>query len=227
MITTNEKFENSIKFIVFLIDSLSRLLYTFHDIMNNTINDQITTRIENMVNTNVFTTSDFKDLGKLATVRKVLSRLEEKGMIVRVMNGVYYRPPSKRSNVDPDKVAHALAKRFHWTIAPCGEVALNKLGISKQSPIVYSYVSDGPYRKYNWDSATITFKHRANRLITNMSNDTLLVTESLKALSKDNVTNTVIAKYKKLFTKQQKKQILKESKDTSEWIYQIIQEICL
>lgn len=195
--------------------------------MNNTINAQIAKRIEMMEKANVFTTADFKDVAQLSTIRKVLSRLEEKGMIVRVMDGVYYRPPSNKSDVDPDKVAHALAKRYHWTIAPCGEAALKKLGLAKQSPTVYSYVSDGPYREYSWDNNIITFKHRANRQITNMSLDTLLVTESLKALSKDNVTKKVITRYKNLFSSKQKKQILKESKDTSEWIYKIIQEICL
>lgn len=195
--------------------------------MNNTINGQITSRIKKMETTNVFTTADFRDVATLATTRKVLSRLEEKGMIIRVMDGVYYRPPSNNANVDLDEVAHALAKRYHWTIAPCGQAALQSLGLAKQSPTVYSYVSDGPYREYSCNGNIITFKHRANRQITNMSKETLLVMESLKALSKDSITKKVISKYKQLFTDKQKKQILRESQDASEWIYQIIQEICL
>lgn len=196
--------------------------------MKKTINEQITERIEMMEKSAVFMTADFKDIAKLSTIRKVLSRLEEKHLIIRVMNGVYYRPPSnKAKKVDPDNVAHALAKRYHWTIAPSGNGALVKLGLLAHPYNSYCYVSDGPYRCYQLDGTTITFQHRTNRQITNMSIETLLVIESLKALSKDNVDQKIISKLRKTFTKSQKKQILQEAIDSSEWIYRIIQEICL
>ena len=33
---------------------------------------------------------------------------------------------------DPDAVAKALARSYYWTIAPCGNTALNLLGLSAQ-----------------------------------------------------------------------------------------------
>ena len=80
---------------------------------------------------------------------------------------------------NPERVAYAIARGFHWTIAPCGDVALNKLGLSTQVPVVWSYISDGPYRKFSWDNITLSFKHRANREISFMSETTSLVVEAV------------------------------------------------
>ena len=77
-------------------------------------------------------------------------------------------------------MANALARSYHWTIAPYGNTALNFLGLSTQVTATWSYISDGTYRIYEWNSTRIEFKHRANREITGLSYITVLVVQELK-----------------------------------------------
>ena len=65
---------------------------------------------------------------------------EEKN-IRRIMDGVYEKSIYSKLlkeyiPANPDAVAYAIARSFRWTIAPCGDVALNKLGLSTQVPVV-------------------------------------------------------------------------------------------
>ena len=122
----------------------------------------------------VFVTSDFIDIATITTIRKCLGRQVEEKAIRRIIDGVYEKPVysnllKEYVPANPEKVAYAIARGYHWTIAPCGDVALNKLGLSTQVPVVWSYISDGPYRKFAWDNVNIEFKHRTNRQISFMS----------------------------------------------------------
>lgn len=128
---------------------------------------------------------------------------------------------------NPEKVAYAIARGFQWTIAPCGDVALNKLGLSTQVPVVWSYISDGPYRNFSWDNVTISFKHRTNRQISFMSESTSLVAEAIKTLGKDRVDAAVIKSLKNRLPEDERKQILEEATGVSEWIYEVIRKVCL
>ena len=137
----------------------------------------------------IFSTSDFADIADTNTVRSALYRLVQDKILRRVINGIYEKP--KYSKLldeyvapDPDAVAKALARSYHWTIAPCGNTALNMLGLSTQVTAVWSYISDGPYKTYEWNSTRIEFKHRTNKEITGLSYMTALVIQALKTLGK-------------------------------------------
>lgn len=146
---------------------------------------RIRERVLSAENGVVFTTSDFADIADSDTVRQSLNRLVNSGILRRVFRGVFEKP--KYSNLlkeyvatDPNAVANALARSYHWTIAPYGNTALNFLGLSTQVTATWSYISDGTYRIYEWDSTRIEFKHRANREITGLSYITVLVVQELK-----------------------------------------------
>lgn len=66
------------------------------------------------------------------------------------------------------------------------------LGISTQVTAVWSYISDGPYKTYEWNSTKLEFKHRTNKEITGLSYMTSLVIQALKTLGKSNVTTDII-----------------------------------
>lgn len=96
--------------------------------------EQIRNRIEDMDSSEILMTSDFVDISSITTIRKCLSRCADEGLIRRVFDGVYEKP--RYSNLleeylptNPETVAYALARHYHWTIAPCGDIALNKLGL--------------------------------------------------------------------------------------------------
>lgn len=57
---------------------------------------------------------------------------------------------------------------------------------------VWSYISDGPYKIYEWNSTKLEFKHRTNKEITGLSYMTSLVIQALKTLGRTNVTPEII-----------------------------------
>ena len=200
--------------------------------MANGIYTEIKKRILNAEDGTVFVTSDFTDIATITTIRKCLGRQVEENAIRRIIDGVYEKPVysnllKEYVPANPEKVAYAIARGFHWTIAPCGDVALNKLGLSMQVPVVWSYISDGPYRKFSWDNVTISFKHRTNRQISFMSESTILIVEAIKTLGKDRIDEEVVNSLKNRLPKPERKQILEEATGVSEWIYEVIRKVCL
>lgn len=193
--------------------------------------EQILSRIESMAKGEVFIISDFSDLADEATVRKALSRLEEDGKIRRIMRGVYENPKfndflGEYVKPHPDKIAKALARNYGWTIVPCGDTALNMLGLSTQVPAVWLYVSDGNYREYTCGNFVIQFKRTTNKEISKISFKTALVIQAIKALGKDKITGDVIEKIRSLTTDKEKEQMFVEAKYATAWIYAVIKEIC-
>lgn len=199
--------------------------------MASGIYTEIKKRIELDEPGTVFLTSDFTDIATTTTVRKCLGRQVEEKNIRRIIAGVYEKPVysellKEYIPANPDAVAYAIARSFHWTIAPCGDVALNKLGLSTQVPVVWSYISDGPYRKFSWDNITLSFKHRANREISFMSETTTLVVEALKTLGKERIDDGIIVSLRNRLPEEAKKKMLKEATGVSEWIYTVIRKVC-
>ena len=193
--------------------------------------EEIKNRINEMNDGEIFMTSDFADLSSITTIRKCLGRCCDDKLIRRVFNGVYEKPKfSKLLNeympTDPEKVAYALARTYHWSIAPCGDIALNKLGLTTQVPTAWSYVSDGPYRDFGWDNVQIKFKHRTNREISLLSEQTILVVEAIRALGKERIDADIIVQLQRKLPESDKQIILSEATTCSEWIYETIRKVC-
>lgn len=193
--------------------------------------EEIRIRINDMAAGDIMMTSDFADLSSITTIRKCLGRCTDDGIIRRVFDGVYEKPQySKLLNeympTDPEKVAYALARKYHWTIAPCGDIALNKLGLTTQVPAVWSYASDGPYRNFEWDNIQLIFKHRANREISLLSKQTILLIEAIRALGKERITQDYIVQLRNALPDSDKETILVEATASSEWIYETIRKVC-
>ncbi len=193
--------------------------------------NQIEERISNSPRGTIFLTSDFIDLASSDAANKALLRLEEAGMIRRIIFGIYEYPEyneflNEPIEPDPNKVAHALARKFGWTIVPCGDTALNMLGLSTQVPAVWLYVSDGTYKDYTYGNTTIKFKKIANKEISKLSYKTALVIQALKALGKSNVDEEVIYKISGILSQEEKATMLAEAKNATAWVYEYIKQIC-
>ncbi|WP_303394231.1 DUF6088 family protein, partial [[Ruminococcus] torques] len=222
--------------------------------MDNGYTKRIRERVLSLEDGTVFVTSDFADIADTSTIRQSLSRLVQSGTLRRILKGVYEKPKYSKLldeyvAVDPEAVATALARSYHWTIAPCGNTALNLLGLSTQVTAVWSYISDGPYKTYEWNSTKLEFKHRTNKEITGLSYMTSLVIQALKTLGKSNVTpelsymtSLVIQALKTLgrsnvtpaviqmlsekLTDKDKQACLKEATESTDWVYDTIRQIC-
>lgn len=178
----------------------------------------------------VFVASDFADITDNKKSSVCLMRLTEEKLLRRIMRGVYDKPEynsflQEYLEPAPDKVANAIARNYGWTIVPCGDTALNLLGLSTQVPAIWLYVSDGPYKEYSFNNTTIKFKHTANKEISKLSYKTSLVIQALKAHGKENIDNNVIVKLTKALTDDEKKNMLNEAKSTTSWIYEYIKSI--
>lgn len=179
----------------------------------------------------IFIASDFADIANANTVRSALYRLVQNGSLRRILNGIFEKPKFSRLlneyvAADPDAVAKALARSYHWTIAPCGNTALNLLGLSTQVTVVWSYISDGPYKTYRWNNTKLEFKHRTNKEITGLSYMTILVIQALKTLGKENVTSRTIRVLRSRLSEEDKAAMLIEASESTDWVYDTIRQIC-
>lgn len=191
---------------------------------------QIQERITAAEEGSIFVNSDFADIADTETVRRNLNRLVKYGMLRRILKGVYGKPEYSEMlkeyvAADPHAVAKALARNYRWTIAPCGDTALNLLGLSMQVTAVWSYISDGPYKAYEWNSTKLEFKHRTNKEITGLSYMTILVIQALKTLGKTNVTSKTVQVLKSRLNEGDKIAMLKEAAQSTDWVYDIIRQI--
>ena len=193
--------------------------------------NQIRNIIAKSENGSVFVSTDFTDITDKKTVNMALLRLADEGLVKKILFGVYYKPEynellGETVAPSPNKVAHALARNFGWTIVPCGDTALNLLGLSTQVTSQWVYVSDGAYKEYTFDNTTIKFKRTTNKEISKVSYKTALTIQALKALGKENITEQVISRLKKILTDEEKEKMLAESKSATSWVLELIKVIC-
>ena len=188
-------------------------------------------RILNSEDGSVFVATDFADITDKKTASVILTRIESDGIIRRVLRGVYDKPEYSEFLKEyvapiPDNVAHAIARNFGWTIVPCGDTALNLLGLSTQVPAMWVYVSDGTYKEYAFGNTIIQFKRTTNKEVSKLSYKTALTIQALKALGKDKIAESIINSLRKLLNVEEKNAMLQESKAATSWIYEYIRQIC-
>ena len=178
----------------------------------------------------VFVTSDFKDIASREAVKKALQRLCDEKTIRRLLRGVYDYPEysdflNEYIAPSPNSIALAIARNYGWTIIPYGDTALNLLGLSTQVPATWIYVSDGAYKKYEFNSVKLSFKKTTNKEITGLSSKTALIIQALKALGKENVERFTIETIRDKLTIDEKQKLLSESKYSTSWVYETLKEI--
>ncbi|MDR1206081.1 MAG: type IV toxin-antitoxin system AbiEi family antitoxin domain-containing protein [Peptococcaceae bacterium] len=193
--------------------------------------DRIKDSIYAMGHGAVFTANDFLEIANYDAIRQALSRLADSGKIQRIIRGVYYNPAfsellQEYEAPSPHQIALAIARKFNWNIAPSGITALNMLGLSAQVSAKWSYISDGPYNKYEFNGITVEFKRRNNREIAGMSYKTALTIQAIKALGKGKVDSVTVAKIRTKLTDKEISALLQEARSSTVWIYQIVKRIC-
>lgn len=174
--------------------------------------------------------SDFAGCGSGESVRKSLSRMVASGELEAPVRGVYRKPKvssflGASVPARPDEVAATLARKFGWHVAPCGDTALNRLGLDTQVPATYEYVSDGPYRTYGYGSYEIVFRHTANRDLSRMGPATATVVQALKALGRDRVDGKVLGAIASRFDGEQLGKMREESAIATSWVREAIAEM--
>lgn len=194
---------------------------------------QISGRVDKAEPGAVFVPSDFFDVAEAVKVNMCLNRLIKSGGLYTVMRGVYAKPRYSNmlnANVPPhsDNIAKAIARNYGWTVVPCGDTALNMLGLSTQVPSVWLYISDGPYKTYEADGVKLRFKRTNNKNeIVGVPYKTALVIQALKAIGKENITDEVLHKLSKILSKSEKNEMLEANQRITAWVYDCIRKICV
>lgn len=178
----------------------------------------------------VFVPADFAETGSADSVRKALSRLVNAGELERPIRGLYRKPRQsafldKEVPASPDEIAEALARKFEWHIAPYGDTALNRLGVDSQVPSVVRYVSDGPYRTYQYGPYTIEFRHTANRDLSRLNPVAATVVQALKALGKNGVTGEKLDIISSRLDDTQMDKLASETRNATSWVREAVRDM--
>jgi hypothetical protein len=169
-------------------------------------------------------------LGPRSTVDSGLTRLYKRGLIRRVIRGVYDYPRysellKKTLSPDIDQVAHALARKFGWRIQPHGATAQNLLGLSTQVPAKAIYLSDGPDRSYKIGNTALVFEQTVLKEAGFKHPESQLLVQALKAFGERRITPEIISKIRDKFDQATRQKILLDTKTATGWVYATIQKI--
>lgn len=187
------------------------------------IRKSIEEKIICMENGTVFSVGDFCGIAESKTVSKTLVRLCREGAIEKLMRGIYRKPED--SPTKPDDVAKALARENSWKLIPCGETALHLFGLSEKEPKVWTYISDGTYRKYNWSGHIISFTHTTVDEFRHMSERTAVLVEIVRAYGKSHVPHDKLKKAFSHLKKPEIAKILSEAQGCPVWITKEIKKL--
>ena len=177
-----------------------------------------------------FSKNDFADLGRVGSIDRALSRLHKKERIRRVMRGLYDYPKyskllRQKLSPDIDQIARALARKFGWNIQISGNAALNILGLSTQVPTKYLYHCDGKSVIYEVGNVELELKKATLKDIGLKYSDSELIVQAIKALDKKALTTEEKEKIKNYFSSEKHARILKDTKYTTSWVYEVIKSI--
>lgn len=101
-------------------------------------------------------------LGKRAAVDQALSRLAERGQLIRAGRGVYLRPIESRFGTrtpSVERTVEALAKQRGEVIVSTGAAAANTLGLTTQVPVRSMFLTSGRSRTMNLGKQLVELRH--------------------------------------------------------------------
>jgi hypothetical protein len=156
------------------------------------IERQIEKMIKSKARGSLLLPEDYLILGSSEAVRKALTRLEEKKIIIRIAQGIYVRPKVSKliGQLTPsaEEVAVAIAKRDRIRILPTGSYALNALGLSSQVPANIVLLTDGSPREIKVGKRKIKFKKTTPKNLLAKGKISRLVIQALKEIGIGNVS---------------------------------------
>lgn len=101
-------------------------------------------------------------LGNRAAVDQALSRLAERGLLIRAIRGVYFKPVKSRFGTRApslERAVEALANHRGEIIVPNGAAAANSLGLTTQVPVKPVFLTSGHTRTLNLGKQVVELRH--------------------------------------------------------------------
>ena len=101
-------------------------------------------------------------LGNRAAIDQTLSRLVQRGSLIRVGRGLYVLPVEGRFGARPPesaKVVRAIVEQHGENVVPHGAAAANELGLTTQVPVREVYLTSGPTRNLRLGKQVVELRH--------------------------------------------------------------------
>lgn len=193
------------------------------------IADIIRNRIKRDKAGTLYFISDFAQHGNDVFISRLLSECVDDGLLLRISNGIYYKPIETKFGVlypSVGELVKAIARRDNAQILPTGATAENRLGLSTQVPTRYVYLTSGSARKIVLRGQTITLKRSVPRNFACKNDFIAVLIQALKSIGKDNVTEehkqTIAALLQKYLDKNT---YVDDLKTAPIWVRKLIYEI--
>ena len=172
-------------------------------------------------------TSDYPQFDSENT-GKILARLCNKGLIVRISSGIYLYPQISELTgriiyPDTEEIAKAIAKKEKSRIAPTGEYALFSLGLTTQVPVKVVFLTDGSDRTIKIGKRTIEFRNTIAKNLSFQNEMVMQIVYAIKAIGQ-NITPEQIDSIGKFLKPIDKKEILQDIQLAPEWIRKVLKK---
>lgn len=194
--------------------------------MTQSIENKVLEYLKHRQKGKMYFTNDFATLGTSESIRKSLSNLVKKDILIRLTQGIYLYPKiDKELGVlypSVDDVCRAIAKRDKARIEPTGIFALHSLGLSTQIPVNVVYLTDGIPRKIKYRNRTIKLKKTAPKNLAMKGKVSSLVITALKQIGKDNVSQEVEFQLTKALRKESVENVKHDAQLAPVWISKLI-----
>jgi hypothetical protein len=191
--------------------------------------DRILRRIRGKQRGWVFTPKNFIDLAPRVTIAVTLHRLVKKGTIRKLSHGIYdfpaQHPKLGTLAANPDAIAKAIALKSGDNIQPSGARLANLLGLDTQVPSKPTYITSGNSTQKKIGKYPITLNHSKLMPSAPLSVNVVRIINALHHLGKDNITDDMIKKCKKILSQKDKSQLKKNLAKLPAWIIPFILKI--
>ncbi|MBB5754668.1 DUF6088 family protein [Prosthecomicrobium pneumaticum] len=126
------------------------------------LTEQILAHVEGLPEGTPVAAKGLLHLGNRAAVDQALSRLTERGRLIRAGRGVYLRPIKSRFGTrapSVEQAVEALASQRGEVIVPNGAAAANALGLTTQVPARSVYLTSGRSRTMSLGKQVVELRH--------------------------------------------------------------------
>ena len=190
--------------------------------MTESSKNQIQTKISKSSFGEIFFLDDFAKYGSADNIRKVLSRLEQEGIVERLAHGIYLKPKKDPllGTIYPntEEIARQIAQRDKARIAPTGVLALFLLGLTTQIPLKAVYLTDGSQRAIAIGNRTIQFKKTVPKSFAIKDELLHLIVQAFKETGQQEVSAAFLEQIKPHILQLDKQVIQKQLKYAPVWI---------
>lgn len=177
----------------------------------------------------VFSHVDFSEVGNLATVERILSRLLEEKKINRIRRGLYYIPELSRwGEVPPaqSEVVKALSRSMHTDFLLDGANALHKLGLTNQIPMKQVYLTDKQINTISIGKVAIEFRKVSSKKLSGSNNRAGMYLSAIEYLGKSEASQESMKnRVANILSIDIARELKTASVNRSAWVREVVDEI--